>query len=467
MSVQHSAIDSIFRQIIIDSEHFDYSRENILLALTAVDSIVIMAHGEGAHCNLEPFVMCGITGEEQIAGNRINGGCSEGKHCKRADGYGLDILPTENIVANTVALLVCNAASETGGMYPTNASIADRLKGHNKTVLAPTQPINVSPFAIPMLLVEAEDQTTLEGLANSLNAQYRDPNLFTVLSIGDQDHPCSFMAPPPLGIPRDPGPQLAPRTRSMARDLARNALVLEAWRQHARQTAQSSPQSDQGLAEAVNRLTTIHTRLTELVNQIHARSDSNVLDIQEWPSIADSLLDRAPQMWQDALARACGLQPGLALESMIMHGTAASPPTRLDTLCERCGSELRARQLQHILGGTAGERIDCRLCGTRSIATADELIYAEAPPSFSNRTGLLVLVRARRPARDTIIKIRLRDKGRGITAFATEMKLGSDTSYVEFPQSVLNPMTPDLHTLSIDAFSGFDSHHLRLRVSKL
>lgn len=87
-------------------------------------TIIIAAHGEGAHINLKYAVICGqLTSKELDKNNKVlNNGCST-QHCKRSSFVNNKFIKAYEFNVNNLFLLSCNGFSTSKELYPSNLSI--------------------------------------------------------------------------------------------------------------------------------------------------------------------------------------------------------------------------------------------------------------------------------------------------------------------------------------------------------
>jgi hypothetical protein len=103
-------------------------------------TLVIAAHGEGAHAYLESVVLCGITGRNELdASGAIIQGCRPGV-CKRVHDPAVNIWPVCNLKNQISVFLSCNGFSVAKQLYPSDVSfILSAAEGFTSAVITTTK----------------------------------------------------------------------------------------------------------------------------------------------------------------------------------------------------------------------------------------------------------------------------------------------------------------------------------------
>jgi hypothetical protein len=103
-------------------------------------TLIIVAHGEGSHANLESVVLCGITSNNELDGlGREIAGCRLGV-CKRARDGSKSVFSVYNLRNQIAVFLSCNGFSVSKELYPSNLSyILSASEGFTKAVITTTK----------------------------------------------------------------------------------------------------------------------------------------------------------------------------------------------------------------------------------------------------------------------------------------------------------------------------------------
>ncbi|MEV0623683.1 hypothetical protein AB0I81_60930 [Nonomuraea sp. NPDC050404] len=100
--------------------------------------LLIDAHGSAAHAHLDPYLVCGLTGdtERTIDGRPIPGGCTRTR-CKIARDAPLKLLRPHELRASVLGLFVCNAITlAPAEQYPSDVALAlDACEGYPSAVI--------------------------------------------------------------------------------------------------------------------------------------------------------------------------------------------------------------------------------------------------------------------------------------------------------------------------------------------
>jgi hypothetical protein len=94
-------------------------------AVADVDGeLVVLAHGEGAHLNLQSVVLCGLVGEREAVGaGELAGGCRRDDGCKKVRDPATVVVRVDELPARGLTLLSCNSFSVAGQLYPSTSSL--------------------------------------------------------------------------------------------------------------------------------------------------------------------------------------------------------------------------------------------------------------------------------------------------------------------------------------------------------
>lgn len=131
----------------------------------------IVAHGEGAHANLNSVVLCGLIGEQErdINGNILETGCKV-NNCKRVHNKGIQSVPVYNLVAEHCILLSCNGFSVAGDLFPSdNSFVLSAAEGHIKNIITTTEVLSFEPEVIEIFLNMIQSKFSLGEIINIHN----------------------------------------------------------------------------------------------------------------------------------------------------------------------------------------------------------------------------------------------------------------------------------------------------------
>ncbi len=134
-------------------------------------ALILRAHGEGSHVNLNKTVLCGapVEGERDLEGRNVRG-CEAGRRCKRVCGSSTEIVAVSDVRTNLLCLLSCNGFSVCGEHYPSNSSVAiSALDGYAASVLTTTMqtaPADCLPRVLHGLMLQ---RYTLGAICRIMN----------------------------------------------------------------------------------------------------------------------------------------------------------------------------------------------------------------------------------------------------------------------------------------------------------
>ncbi len=163
------------------------------------DLLVLRAHGEGTHVNLDSIVLCGLVGTEEVdLGGRPVAGCAAqpgGWRCKRTHGVGVVARHLVNLRARTLALYSCNGLQTSGVGYPSNVSVvAALMDGYAVSVLCNDRPGALSPAALYAGAAQALADSTLRSLVreeNDRNERLDGDRPWVLVGDGDAPSPAA------------------------------------------------------------------------------------------------------------------------------------------------------------------------------------------------------------------------------------------------------------------------------------
>lgn len=175
-------------------------------------TVLVNAHGSGAHAWLGPYVLCGLTGTEERTGpgHVIPNGCTSSR-CKLSPDGTLSPLHPHQLRTVFLGLFVCNAiAVGPNEQYPSDVSLAvDALEGHPAAVLglirgdADTNALE--PAVSAHLLHAGTSFGEIVRLLTHAVAHRRIPHAAIVLGDPEQALPATANAyTPAIALPQDP-----------------------------------------------------------------------------------------------------------------------------------------------------------------------------------------------------------------------------------------------------------------------
>ncbi|MBE1159880.1 hypothetical protein [Dyella acidiphila] len=141
-------------------------------------TVIVQAHGDGAHANLGSVVLCGRVGEvEQLFdGNAIHG-CeqrADGAHCKRRGPKHAGICALQDLRARQLVLLTCNSFTIGDGQYPSTSNlVVAALEGYASSVVATHASYILNPAEIALVEAAARDGVAPAQLYLKLRALHR------------------------------------------------------------------------------------------------------------------------------------------------------------------------------------------------------------------------------------------------------------------------------------------------------
>lgn len=331
-------------------------------------TLILLAHGEGAHARLGDLVICGVAEErEHHADGRAIDGCVRGVRCKRApQGAARALL---DVRARVLVLLSCNGLSLAGELYPSSASMAlAAAESFPAAFLSATRRVVLESSHAALVYDALAAGATLGRAARLLNGDGA-VGAQPYLVCGD---PC--WAPAGGAALERPGGGEGRAARSAPRgledrigdiggrldELARRLVWASAFeRALACGPARSRP------AGAL--------RLTATRRRLEARTWLALREVEQgrqrgcWPGVLDALDAQVAQDVGDWAQAAAALLHDGAMDASfaeLLHffsvPSAAQPANR----CERCSTTTEHTVLSALLPGL-GRRVvvDCPVCG--------------------------------------------------------------------------------------------------------
>ena len=94
------------------------------------ENLIIAAHGEGIHLNLNDSVLCSYVDRKKIVHNHKD--CTT-SYCRRFNDKFKNVIKCSDIKANTVYLLSCNSGCMNGELYKSSYSLVDGFLSNDAT----------------------------------------------------------------------------------------------------------------------------------------------------------------------------------------------------------------------------------------------------------------------------------------------------------------------------------------------
>lgn len=141
------------------------------------DTLVLHAHGEGGHANLESVVLCGLVNDVEYSrsGEPIDG-CKVESHirrCKRVHNPNIHILSFKDLKTRRFCFLSCNGFSVAGELYPSDVScILACAEGYPVAILANDRPTPIDPWVPDVLVGLLKQQSSFSDLLQLKNDQW-------------------------------------------------------------------------------------------------------------------------------------------------------------------------------------------------------------------------------------------------------------------------------------------------------
>jgi hypothetical protein len=395
--------------------------------------LAILAHGDGAHANLESAVLCGlpVDAERGPWGDDIDGCRADdtGRRCKRVHNRATRIIGFGDIRTEALCLLSCNGFAVAGQLYPSNVSaVLAAAEGYPRQILTTDRPFTMDSEAVRTVAVfgRATGSLAVSQLLENDVCQYRTgARPFVLCGVPDLSADLQRIARPDGSFRIDAGDLTATSLNSAStfevlsvlseekRSLCRRGLrtitmvwpagrrpacdivdytpqwrscfeALRALASRTRRAAQLERTVPRYYAPALASDTEFQTRLRDL-----ARARSNTdncaqagLDIAEhvrrrgtW----DAELEKLTQM---ASVQASLWDSGFAtlLLSQLFKGPVESLPLSGLTLigrtqgapCSRCGLLLTMSRYGSGMNGVPSqEYAECSICGFNAVRASD------------------------------------------------------------------------------------------------
>ena len=468
-----------------------------------LDVLTLVAHGEGAHANLNSVVLCGRVGDrERISSQSRVAGCLEttsGPRCKRVPGGGKPIVTFSRVLAKTLVLASCNGFATADELYPSDASaVLSAIDGHVSTIVTSDRSVRLfrwlSELAMSLLATKGDAYHLVEALDD---VTLRDQHERAWVLVGD---PMTSIAAPKTPAPRPIEERPSPPGASVLREgdfcaRGRERLWVRADRPRLDDAtaAWEAARSRLGLywnasASAARFERTLLTRYADtdadrervvslaslrfaIDTSLHTAGSTatTVFERGVWPTVFDEVLSSIGPLvrrYDEALATLVAhLVFAKGFAEAFEDGRSATLVSS-GGLCPRCDLPLTtSRAIDPIFGAHCRMHTRCALCGPReSWDEEGPRVRVNVPTSVQAGATARVDV-SLQPGSDPFVTAwivaELKDKGRGEVVFSAQREVGMDGASfeIELPHS----LTPDLHTLECVLVSGMRVAHMRVR----
>lgn len=352
-------------------------------------SLIVVAHGDGSHANLDSHVLCGLIRdtERDAAGHRLMG-CSSDAGCKKIRQGSARWVRMVDVRCHVAVLLSCNSLSVAAEMYPSdNSLVLAALDGFAAACIAtPRQASFPEPLVDAFVEGIAAEDVSLGDLVRRLNSAQPVPGTFILM--GDplwrlpaaaipeaQQGPARMNSVAPL-----PNESLRPPT---SRTYAELRIRLSSAAAIERGTAAvMGPRVAQEpvLRRALIDLARARRRIEDLLwaRILRSHSEPVRIDPPEADDVGDPILPLMSdwdQMFGQVAAdylldeTAPGALVGDKLRLLhLYHAAGASAP---GNACSRCGTTTIVRRYSaHGLGLVRRLSTECPLCGPQWEVTA-------------------------------------------------------------------------------------------------
>lgn len=168
-----AALDIINKRILnTEIKEENYSSKKIVDYCNRYwKNLCIVAHGEGAHANLESVVLCGISDEieKDMRGTPIKNGCTIHK-CKRVQNKEIKTLPVFNMKVENSIFLSCNGFSVAGDLFPSDLSyVLCGTEGYIKNIITTTEVQSFHKDVCELFLHMLKSNIELGNIVNIFN----------------------------------------------------------------------------------------------------------------------------------------------------------------------------------------------------------------------------------------------------------------------------------------------------------
>lgn len=473
---------------------------------TPRSTLLIDAHGEGAHLNLGSVVICGLPDEvERDSTGIVAGGCSSVDgvaHCKRSHGKTTVVLARE-LEADDLVVLSCCGFSIAGEGYPSSVSLVlAALEGRARSVMASDRIAGFATWVIPLLaqVCRGRGLGPLWVLVGEIEVNTRGGRSYVLVGdpaqgLGDLPRLDSgpVQVPPPgaifeLGVLADASviaPSAAvPMLRGMrhaairtehplslsVRDASVDLEIAEEWlstvwshRHHARHLElglvahlEGSPQPAEASTEAAAGLDARRS-LADAGALVDARVRTMLwaLGVTATEGVYGPGVDGAIQAtlaavaaWDGALARLCHAHIGLEdFYFIVAKGVASGLREETGVRCARC-SNLVVRVEGHLPGAPSlwfDECPACSICGL--CVEGGPRLELSMPHRVGPGTRVTLHIDLHDgPHSNGWIVVEIKDKARGSMLIRDLIELRGH--HHELALDLPNELSPDLHSAS-------------------
>ncbi|MGE7308094.1 hypothetical protein ACQKJG_30280 [Priestia megaterium] len=182
-------LDILNKRIVNVKEGINYSTNSIKQAVNNTwENLIIAAHGEGAHANLESVVLCGLSEEieKDLNGNYIHKGCNLEK-CKRAQSKNVESMPVYQLKIKNCLFLSCNGFSVAGDLYPSDLSfVLSAAEGYVTNIITTTETQSFNPDIVEIFHYMIQNEMNMSDIVNIHNdIQKNFKNNYPFVLFGD------------------------------------------------------------------------------------------------------------------------------------------------------------------------------------------------------------------------------------------------------------------------------------------
>jgi hypothetical protein len=461
-----------------------------LLRDDGLRALVILAHGEGAHLNLQDVVVCGAVDDETQRGRRFEV-CRTGA-CKRVHAPHVEAFAVHEVRAASLVILSCNGFAVAGEQYPTCSSlVGGALDGFARSLVVTDRTVLIQQHeasTVAELLLAGAGLHDVVAIKNEGHALDGGPRPY--LLVGDplleratrpiDSRPCDS-AVVELSDERayrgrhrvllldaatrctDRGADLS-QLESLVSWLTARCAFAERFEQAIAILYLGGDASEQVRSE-LEKLATLRKRVGECLltlAQIAQRANSSGV----WPSdVVPRIRTRLVQHVE---------QYGFAMAELFAAAILAGPveqtctyglslASRSEGECERCATPTLVERRAPLGGGLAICMVSCPVCGFLGAYPEDAApLTLDVTPHVMASMDIAIDVGAATAradlATDRSLVLRARDKGRGRTFL---IATGGDelaSIVTEAPAD----LTPDLHS-----FHAMEAHNMAFRIARV
>lgn len=470
-----------------------------------LDVLALVAHGEGAHANLESVVLCGRVGErERIDGRGSIWGCADTgaeERCKRVPGARKPTLTFSRLAVKTLVLASCSGYATAGELYPSDASaVLSALEGYTTAILTADRSVRLYRWLVDLTLGLLRAHGDASLVCRALDeVTLRDQHERAWVLVGDPSRRIAPPSPVPAIVEQSMPAALVVRGGELCVRAGESVYVrpgdvaaadatadwellvdhLRSWRRASRSAARME----------LTLLTRYATKAAERDAVVALASQRWTIDAALHLATAAAATARRRGVWSDAIDEAIGdvaalassydeALAGVLAQQVFGQGFAEAledgrAEARVPSigLCPRCGLALAtSRAVDPVVDDGARVIARCAICGPReSWEEGATRVDVVAPSALRAGEPARIEVTPR-PATDprdeplgaAWMVIDLKDKGRGEVFFHARRSIDHEGAVFEI--DVPRSLTPDLHTLECALVHRMRVAHLRTRL---